>query len=58
MNSFLVEHPHLLNHFLISYAGKGKPQLILLDHGLYKELDFETKTNYAALWKVCSTPDF
>ncbi|KAG1337707.1 putative ABC1 protein [Cocos nucifera] len=32
--------------------GKRKPQLILLDHGLYKELDFETKTNYAALWKA------
>ncbi|XP_024027926.1 putative ABC1 protein At2g40090 [Morus notabilis] len=31
--------------------GKRKPQLILLDHGLYKELDCETRTNYAALWK-------
>ncbi|WOH09058.1 hypothetical protein DCAR_0728511 [Daucus carota subsp. sativus] len=32
--------------------GKRKPQLILLDHGLYKELDVETRTNYAALWKA------
>lgn len=32
--------------------GKRKPQLILLDHGLYKELDFATRTNYAALWKA------
>ncbi|XP_052199117.1 putative ABC1 protein At2g40090 isoform X4 [Diospyros lotus] len=31
--------------------GKRKPQLILLDHGLYKELDLSTRTNYAALWK-------
>ncbi|CAA6655150.1 unnamed protein product [Spirodela intermedia] len=31
--------------------GKRKPQLVLLDHGLYKELDFSTRTNYAALWK-------
>ncbi|XP_015877370.3 putative ABC1 protein At2g40090 [Ziziphus jujuba] len=31
--------------------GKRKPQLILLDHGLYKDLDFQTRTNYAALWK-------
>ncbi|KAJ3682659.1 hypothetical protein LUZ60_012886 [Juncus effusus] len=30
---------------------RKRPQLILLDHGLYKELDFETRTNYAALWK-------
>ena len=26
--------------------------MILLDHGLYKELDFQTRTNYAALWKA------
>ncbi|XP_077215011.1 ABC2 homolog 9 [Tasmannia lanceolata] len=32
--------------------GKRKPQLILLDHGLYKDLDFPTRTNYAALWKA------
>ncbi|GAB2299544.1 hypothetical protein Dimus_033610 [Dionaea muscipula] len=32
--------------------GKGKPQLVLLDHGLYKELDFATRINYAALWKA------
>ncbi|KAJ9160321.1 hypothetical protein P3X46_025732 [Hevea brasiliensis] len=32
--------------------GKRKPQLILLDHGLYKELDFNTRYNYASLWKA------
>ncbi|RWR88123.1 putative ATATH9 [Cinnamomum micranthum f. kanehirae] len=32
--------------------GKRRPQLILLDHGLYKSLDFSTRTNYAALWKA------
>lgn len=31
--------------------GKRKPQLVLLDHGLYKELDYHTRINYAALWK-------
>ncbi|KAG2723895.1 hypothetical protein I3843_02G168600 [Carya illinoinensis] len=35
-----------------SILGKRKPQLILLDHGLYKDLDFYTRTNYAALWKA------
>ncbi|KAL6291090.1 hypothetical protein ACE6H2_008600 [Prunus campanulata] len=35
-----------------SILGKKKPQLVLLDHGLYKELDFETRTNYAKLWKA------
>ncbi|XP_047321613.1 putative ABC1 protein At2g40090 [Impatiens glandulifera] len=31
--------------------GRRKPQLVLIDHGLYKELDLPTRTNYAALWK-------
>ncbi|KAG4975233.1 hypothetical protein JHK87_032054 [Glycine soja] len=35
-----------------SIWGRRKPQLILLDHGLYKELDFQTRTNYASLWKA------
>ncbi|CAK7325854.1 unnamed protein product [Dovyalis caffra] len=35
-----------------SILGKRKPQLVLLDHGLYKELDFTTRFNYAALWKA------
>ncbi|RDX60785.1 putative ABC1 protein, partial [Mucuna pruriens] len=35
-----------------SILGRRKPQLILLDHGLYKELDFQTRTNYASLWKA------
>ncbi|GMY08211.1 putative ABC1 protein At2g40090 isoform X1 [Fagus crenata] len=35
-----------------SILGKRKPQLVLLDHGLYKELDYYTRTNYAALWKA------
>ncbi|XP_010517404.1 PREDICTED: putative ABC1 protein At2g40090 [Camelina sativa] len=32
--------------------GKRKPQLVLLDHGFYKELDFNTRFNYASLWKA------
>ncbi|CAJ2644043.1 unnamed protein product [Trifolium pratense] len=35
-----------------SILGWRKPQLILLDHGLYRELDFNTRSNYAALWKA------
>ncbi|WCJ19860.1 AarF domain-containing protein kinase 1 [Euphorbia peplus] len=35
-----------------SILGKRKPQLILLDHGLYRELDFDTRFNYASLWKA------
>ncbi|KAI4370545.1 hypothetical protein MLD38_018890 [Melastoma candidum] len=31
---------------------RKKPHLILLDHGLYKELDVATRTTYANLWKA------
>ena len=29
-----------------------EPQLVLLDHGLYKELDREFRVDYANLWKA------
>jgi hypothetical protein len=38
--------------FLLIYAGKRKPQLVLLDHGLYRVLDPSTRAHYAKLWKV------
>lgn len=34
-----------------SIFGKRKPQLVLLDHGLYKDLDNSMRINYASLWK-------
>ncbi|CAI9091698.1 OLC1v1026791C3 [Oldenlandia corymbosa var. corymbosa] len=34
-----------------SIFGRKKPQLVLLDHGLYKDLDDTIRINYAALWK-------
>ncbi|KAI3793219.1 hypothetical protein L1987_35835 [Smallanthus sonchifolius] len=37
--------------------GRRKPQLVLLDHGLYKQLDSSTRTNYAALWKALVLAD-
>ncbi|XP_039831496.1 putative ABC1 protein At2g40090 isoform X2 [Panicum virgatum] len=32
--------------------GWKRPQLVLLDHGLYKELDYTTRISYASLWKA------
>lgn len=47
-------HCYMYNnsYFPFLNAGKKEAQLVLLDHGLYKELDFSTRFNYAALWKV------
>ncbi|KAG5599328.1 hypothetical protein H5410_030698 [Solanum commersonii] len=42
---------------LWSCPRRRKPQLILLDHGLYKELDYNTRINYAALWKALVNSD-
>lgn len=40
-NVLLREHP----------AKKGKPQIVLVDHGLYKTLDGDFQDSYARLWK-------
>nr|CAB3493594.1 unnamed protein product [Digitaria exilis] len=34
------------------FFGWKRPQLVLLDHGLYKELDYTTRISYASLWKA------
>lgn len=31
---------------------KGKPQLVLLDHGLYRQLDDDFRRNYTRLWQA------
>ncbi|KAH7689697.1 Cadmium-transporting ATPase protein [Dioscorea alata] len=58
-HGFVHCDPHAANMMVRSLPsskwnifGRRRPQLILLDHGLYKELDFETRTNYAALWRA------
>ncbi|PWA71375.1 Leucine-rich repeat-containing protein [Artemisia annua] len=39
------------------FTGRRKPQLVLLDHGLYKVLDNSIRTSYAALWKALVLAD-
>ncbi|XP_071707976.1 putative ABC1 protein At2g40090 [Rutidosis leptorrhynchoides] len=57
-NLLLIKIPELSLRFLYDYMlGKRKPQLVLLDHGLYKELEVSTRTNYAALWKALVLAD-
>ena len=43
--------PHAAN-MLVRHDKKGKPQLVLLDHGLYKELSEELRLEYAGLWQA------
>lgn len=44
--------PHPANVLLREHPEKkGKPQLVLVDHGLYKMLDRDFQEAYARLWR-------
>lgn len=47
--------PHPANVLL--RANKGRPQMVLVDHGLYRSLDDDFRTKYAALWKSLMLAD-
>lgn len=50
-NGFVHCDPHSSNCLLREHPKKkGKPQIVLVDHGLYKRLDPEFQENYARLW--------
>jgi len=35
----------------------GKPEIVLVDHGLYKQIDDDFKLTYARLWKALMMAD-
>ena len=43
--------PHPGNLLIRRNQKTGKPQLVLLDHGLYRELDVDFRLKYAKLWR-------
>ncbi|KAH8931541.1 hypothetical protein BDL97_19G027700 [Sphagnum fallax] len=51
-HGFVHCDPHAANMLLRLKEGTRQPQLVLLDHGLYRTLDPTIKSNYAALWKA------
>lgn len=48
--------PHPAN-VLVRKASNGKPELVLVDHGLYRPLDRDFQVNYASLWKALLLAD-
>eukprot|EP00804_Cyclotella_cryptica_P010735 CCRYP_005504-RA/>CCRYP_005504-RA protein AED:0.02 eAED:0.02 QI:230/1/1/1/0.66/0.25/4/2664/549 len=51
-NGFVHCDPHEANVLLREHPRKsGKPQIVLVDHGLYKKLDADFREAYARLWK-------
>jgi len=48
--------PHPAN-VLLRAKPNGEPEMVLIDHGLYRELDSEFMQNYASLWKALMLAD-
>jgi aarF domain-containing kinase len=55
-DGFVHCDPHPAN-VLVRKGSKGKPELVLVDHGLYRPLDRDFQVNYAALWKALLLAD-
>eukprot|EP00252_Welwitschia_mirabilis_P003592 TRINITY_DN1364_c0_g1_i5.p1 TRINITY_DN1364_c0_g1~~TRINITY_DN1364_c0_g1_i5.p1 ORF type:complete len:229 (+),score=35.63 TRINITY_DN1364_c0_g1_i5:113-799(+) len=58
-HGFVHCDPHAANMMVMispsnrsNIIGKRKPQLVLLDHGLYRMLDPDLREHYAKLWKA------
>ena len=55
-HGFVHCDPHLANILVRQQPhNKKKPQIVLLDHGLYRQLDDEFRMNYCHLWKALVT---
>lgn len=55
-HGFVHCDPHLGNILVRSQPNKsGKAQIVLLDHGLYRQLDDDFRLNYCRLWKALLT---
>lgn len=53
MHGFVHADPHAGNVLVRHIPGApGKPQLVLLDHGLYRPLDDAFRVRYARLWRA------
>jgi len=58
ITGFVHCDPHPANVLLREHPNKkGKPQIVLVDHGLYKQLDDNFRLNYAMLWKSIMMAD-
>ena len=51
-HGFVHVDPHQGNLYIRKAKGsKNQAEVILLDHGFYKELDDETRLSYSKLWR-------
>jgi len=55
IHGFVHSDPHpgnILVRRSVNSRGRAVPEIVLLDHGLYRKLDEEVRTNYCKLWKA------
>ena len=55
LSGFVHVDPHPAN--VLIRAKNGKPEMVLVDHGLYKQLDDGFRVDYAQLWKSLMMAD-
>jgi aarF domain-containing kinase len=55
LEGFVHCDPHPAN--VLIREKNGKPQMVLLDHGLYKQLDDDFRIRYALLWRSLMMAD-
>lgn len=56
LSAFVHCDPHPAN-VLLRANKKGKPEVVLVDHGLYRELDPDFQLRYSKLWKSLMLAD-
>eukprot|EP00127_Corallochytrium_limacisporum_P004931 Clim_evm5s195 gene=Clim_evmTU5s195 len=56
-HGFMHSDPHPGNLLVRRHPEFGNPQLVLLDHGLYRELEESFRYHYCRLWKALMTMD-
>ena len=49
--------PHAANMLIRRGPTRGKPQLVLLDHGLYRSIPADLRLSYCKLWRAIITGD-
>jgi len=53
VNGFIHGDPHAGNVYVRVHPELGGPQVVVLDHGLYHQLDDPTRRSLCALWRAC-----
>jgi aarF domain-containing kinase len=57
LSGWVHADPHPANMLIRAKANSRKPEMVLIDHGLYRELDHDFSRHYSRLWKALMLAD-